>query len=48
MTLNGARRKAMADPITTTSKQRLLRQMGALGMDDMTAIGRVVCLQLGL
>ncbi len=31
ITLNGARRKAMADQITTASKDRLHRPLGALG-----------------
>jgi mRNA interferase MazF len=46
--LNGERRKAMADQITTASKRRLLRRLGALGKEDLDAVGRVVCLQLGL
>jgi len=48
ITLNGERRKAMADQITTASKRRLQRQLGALDKDDMAAVGRVVCLQLGI
>ncbi len=46
--LNGERRKAMADQITTASKRRLQRLLGALGKDDLDAITRVVRLQLGL
>jgi mRNA interferase MazF len=46
--LNGARRKAMADQITTTSKRRLQRSLGKLGKDDLDAVARVVRLQLGL
>jgi mRNA interferase MazF len=46
--VNGERRKAMADQITTASKQRLMRQLGALSKDDMEAVARVVCVQLGL
>ena len=47
VTLNGARRKAMADQIATVSKKRLLRCLGMLDKDDMDAIARVVRLQLG-
>ena len=48
ITLNGARRKAMADQITTTSKRRLQRRLGVLGREDLEAVSRVICLQLGL
>ena len=46
--LNGERRKAMADQITTASKRRLLRLLGALSQDDMVAVARAVRTQLGL
>jgi mRNA interferase MazF len=46
--LNGERRKVMADQITTASKQRLLRRLGVLSLQDMDAAVRVVCIQLGL
>jgi mRNA interferase MazF len=48
VSLAGARRKAMADQITTASKRRLQRLLGALGKDDLDAVTRVVRLQLGL
>jgi mRNA interferase MazF len=48
ITLNGERRKAMADQITTASKQRLMRKLGELSKDDMEAVARVVCVQLVL
>jgi mRNA interferase MazF len=48
VSVDGNRRKAMADQITTASKRRLLRLVGALGKDDLDAIGRVVRLQLDL
>ena len=48
ITLNGARRKAMADQLTTASKRRLQRRLGTLGKDDLDAVSRVVRLQLGL
>ena len=48
ISVDGQRRKAMADQITTASKRRLLRRMGVLGKDDMEAVGRIVRLQLDL
>lgn len=42
--LNGERRKAMADQITTVAKQRLLRQLGTLSKDDLDGVVRVVCI----
>ena len=48
ITLNGERRKAMADQITTASKQRLIRHLGALAPEDLAGVVRVVCLQLGI
>jgi mRNA interferase MazF len=44
----GERRKAMADQITTASKQRLIRRLEELSKDDVEAVARVVCVQLGL
>ncbi len=46
--LDGERRKAMADQITTVAKQRLLRQLGTLSKDDLDAVARIVCVQLNL
>ncbi len=46
--VNGERRKAMADQITTSSKRRLLRCLGTLGHDDLEAVARVARMQLGL
>ena len=48
ITLNGERRKAMADQITTIARQRLLRQLGSLSRDDLEAVARAVCTQLNL
>jgi mRNA interferase MazF len=48
VTLNGERRKVMADQITTASKQRLLRRLGTLTAEDLDALVRVVCIQLGI
>jgi len=38
----------MADQITTASKLRLQRRMGALSADDVVAAARVVRMQLDL
>jgi mRNA interferase MazF len=48
VSVNGERRKAMADQITTITKRRLQRSMGMLGKDDIDAVSRVVSLQLGI
>jgi mRNA interferase MazF len=48
VTLNGARRKAMADQLTTASKHRLQRRLGVLSADDIGAVVRAVCVQLGI
>ena len=48
VTLSGSRRKAMADQVTTVSKLRLLRRLGALTRDDVASVERVISLQLGL
>ena len=46
--LNGQQRKAMADQIATTSKQRLKSKLGTLSGTDMTAVENVVLLQTGI
>jgi len=48
VSLDGKRRKAMADQITTASKRRLRRRLGTLGQDDVDAVSRIIRLQLGL
>lgn len=48
VTLNGERRKAMADQLTTVSKVRLQQTLGRLSLDDMTSIERAIRIQLGL
>jgi mRNA interferase MazF len=48
VTLRGEQRKAMADQITTTSKQRLRQRLGALNEVDMTGVKRAIRTQLGL
>jgi mRNA interferase MazF len=46
--LGGEQRKAMADQLSTISKERLRDRIGRLSPDDMTAVERVIRLQLGL
>jgi mRNA interferase MazF len=48
VSLNGRRRKAMADQITTASTLRLRRRMGRLTRDDVDAVARAVRVQLDL
>lgn len=46
--LKGAPRKAMADQLTTASKQRLVRRAGVLSFEDMEAVDRAIRVQLAL
>ena len=48
VTVKGRPSKAMADQLTTVSKQRLLDQAGVLSHDDMHKVEHVVRVQLGL
>ncbi|MFZ0732971.1 MAG: type II toxin-antitoxin system PemK/MazF family toxin [Candidatus Sulfotelmatobacter sp.] len=48
ITVNGEKRKAMADQIVTASKQRLQNKLGTLVRSDMTAVENVVLFQLGM
>jgi len=48
ITLGGERRKAMADQITTISKTRLKRRLGALTPDDMQSVTKATCVQLAI
>ena len=48
VTLNGEQRKAMADQLSTISKLRLRDSLGRLERNDMAAIERAICVQLGL
>ena len=48
VSLNGGRRKAMADQIATASKLRLRRRVGALDPADLASVEQVVRVQLGL
>lgn len=46
--LEGEKRKAMADQIATVSKQRLGAKIGRLSSEHMTAVERVIRVQLAL
>jgi mRNA interferase MazF len=48
ITLNGERRKAMADQIATISKIRLKEKIGTLSPADMQGIENAIRVQLGL
>jgi mRNA interferase MazF len=48
VTIGTERRKAMADQLTTASKKRLLRNVGALSGEDMQAVDRALRTQLDL
>ena len=47
VTLTGKLSKAMADQLTTVSKQRLMSQAGQLSREDMLQVERAVKVQLG-
>ncbi|HEV2150193.1 MAG TPA: type II toxin-antitoxin system PemK/MazF family toxin [Longimicrobiaceae bacterium] len=46
--LNGEPRKAMADQLTTASKERLSRRAGTLSREDVEAVERALRIQLAL
>lgn len=48
VTLNGEQRKALADQLTTASKERLIRRAGALSRADLDAVERAIRVQLAL
>ena len=48
VTLNGQQRKAMADQLTTVSKQRLQALIGTLATADLERVGRAIQLQLAI
>lgn len=48
VTLNGEKRKAMADQIATVSKARLKAKIGALNPDEMLGVERAALVQLGM
>ena len=48
VTVRGKSNKAMADQITTVTKERLLRKAGALSPDEVHDVERAIRVQLGL
>lgn len=46
--VDGKESKAMADQLTTASKDRLTNQLGTLFLEDVKAIERVIKIQLGI
>lgn len=46
--LNGEARKAMADQLTTASKQRLRTKLGQLSASDVSAVEAAILLHLGI
>jgi len=46
--LNGETRKAMADQLTTVSKQRFKARLGEISSQDMEKIENAILLQLGM
>ncbi len=46
--LDGEQRKALADQLTTVSKQRLSECIGRLSEEDLRKVERVIRVQLGL
>lgn len=48
VTLNGEERKAMADQLTTASKERLRSKLGEISSTDIEAVERVILLQFGI
>jgi len=48
VTVNGEQRKAMADQLTTASKQRLRSKLGAVSSSDMASVERAILLHLAI
>lgn len=48
VTLNGAKRKAMADQLTTVSKVLLRRRLGTIGTSEIAGVERAIRIQLGM
>jgi mRNA interferase MazF len=46
--LDGKECKAMADQLTTASKERLTNQFGILSPEDLKAVERAIKIQLGI
>lgn len=48
VSLQGRQGKAMADQLTTVSKQRVLNKAGELSKEEMATVELALCVQLGL
>jgi mRNA interferase MazF len=48
VTISGRESKAMADQMTTVSKQRIQSKLGSLSAENMKAIERAIRIHLGL
>ena len=48
VTVAGRESKAMADQLTTASKERLVNKLGVVSEDEMKSIERIVKIQLGM
>ena len=48
VTVNGEPRKAMADQLTTASKERLRSKLSMISTSDMAAVERAILLHLGI
>jgi mRNA interferase MazF len=48
VTLQGGQGKAMADQLTTVSKQRMRKKEGEINSEEMTAVELALRVQLGL
>ncbi len=46
--VDGKESKAMADQLTTASKERLKNQLGTLSSKDVKAVERIIKIQLGM
>jgi mRNA interferase MazF len=48
VTMGGERRKALADQLTTASKERMVRRAGEVSGEDLRAIEHAIRVQLGI
>ena len=48
VTVNGKQSKAMADQLTTASKERFINQTGRISASDMERVEQAIRIQLGL
>jgi mRNA interferase MazF len=46
--VDGNESKAMADQLTTASKERLVNKLGTISADDLKSIERIIKIQLGI